>query len=352
VKPHRHSIHCILPPHVLKNLVTKGTDKQKARALNALSIDNTLRSLRATRSLTAPVVTTLSAPTGGKRRTIYTAEGTNNLPGKVVRAENDPPSNDDAVDEAFIGLGATFDFFAQIFQRDSIDDEGMPLDAVVHFGNDYNNAFWDGKQMVFGDGDDDLFHRFTIALDIIGHELSHGVVEDEAALMYFNQSGALNESVADVFGCMIAQFIHKQKVDQASWLVGEGLFTKNVKGKALRSLKAPGTAYDDPRLGKDPQPAHMENFVNTFEDNGGVHINSGIPNHAFYTAAMTIGGYAWEKTGRIWYDALRDPTLRPNSGFKRFARITLSHATRLYGADSKEAKAVRDAWKAVGLTIS
>lgn len=95
----------------------------------------------------------------------------------------------------------------------------------------------------------------------------------------------------------------------------------------------------------------MDDFVHTFDDNGGVHINSGIPNHAFYQVATRIGGFAWEAPGRIWYDSLRDPKLRPNSGFLRFARITYEVAGRLYGAKSAEQKAVKQGWAAVGLKL-
>jgi Zn-dependent metalloprotease len=227
----------------------------------------------------------------------------------------------------------------------------MPLNATVHFGQAYNNAFWNGQQMVFGDGDDDLFNRFTVAVDVIGHELTHGVTEDEAQLVYFFQPGALNESVSDVFGSLVKQRVLNQTADQADWLIGAGLFTSNVNGVALRSMKAPGTAYDDPVLGKDPQPAHMNDFLYTFEDNGGVHINSGIPNHAFYLAAIKIGGYAWEKAGRVWYETLRDPQLRSFWGFRRFARLTITVAGRLFGESSPEQGAVREAWNEVGIVI-
>jgi Zn-dependent metalloprotease len=220
---------------------------------------------------------------------------------------------DVAVDEAYESLGVTYDFFWEIYERNSIDDDGLPLNATVHFGREYNNAFWDGQQMVFGDGDGDLFNRFTIALDIIGHELTHGVTEDEAQLQYFAQSGALNESVSDVFGSLVKQYALRQDANTADWLIGAGLFTANVQGVALRSMKEPGTAFDDPVLGKDPQPAHMRDFVQTFEDNGGVHINSGIPNRAFYLAATQLGGYAWERAGRIWYETLRHERLGPRA---------------------------------------
>jgi Zn-dependent metalloprotease len=206
--------------------------------------------------------------------------------------------------------------------------------------------------MVFGDGDGELFNRFTIALDVIGHELAHGVTQDEAQLAYYGQSGALNESVSDVFGSLVKQHALKQTADQADWLIGAGLFTAKVNGEALRSMKAPGTAYDDPVLGKDPQPAHMRDFVRTYQDNGGVHINSGIPNHAFYLAAIKIGGYAWETAGRIWYETLRDSKLRPNSGFRTFARLTIANAGRLYGQNSREQQAIHASWTEVGVPIA
>jgi Zn-dependent metalloprotease len=224
----------------------------------------------------------------------------------------------------------------------------MKLDSTVHYGEDYNNAFWNGTQMVYGDGDGEIFQRFTKSIDVIGHELSHGVTQYEAALEYEGQAGALNESFSDVFGSLVKQYTLKQKADKADWLIGSGLFTKNVNGTALRSMKKPGTAYNDITIGKDPQPAHMKNYVNTSSDNGGVHINSGIPNKAFYLTAIDLGGYAWEKAGRIWYVALTE-RLRERSNFLSVANITVEVAGDIYGKNSNEQKAVAKAWKAVGL---
>ena len=284
-----------------------------------------------------------------KRRTIYDAGGAQQLPGKVVRKEGAASSGDVAVDEAYDGLGATFGFYLDAYRRNSIDDAGLPLNATVHFGVRYDNAFWNGQQMVFGDGDGKLFNRFTVALDVIGHELTHGVTAREAALVYPEQPGALNESMSDVFGSLIKQYSLKQDASQADWLIGAGLLTAGVKGVALRSMKAPGTAYDDPVLGSDPQPAHMKDYVDTTDDNGGVHLNSGIPNHAFYLAAIAIGGRAWETAGRIWYETLRDPKLKANANFAAFAKLTVKTAGRLYKAKGKEATAVTQAWKEVGV---
>jgi Zn-dependent metalloprotease len=351
---HRNPIFCIVPPYVLDEIAQKGTAKQRTAALRTKSTDNTFRAVRlanqAARTVsrrTAPA----QLPGRLKARTIYTAGNTQNLPGTIARAEGQAATGDQATDEAYEGLGATFDFFAEKFDRNSIDDSGMALNATVHFGQDYNNAFWNSEQMVFGDGDNEIFNRFTISLDVIGHELSHGVTEDESQLQYFNQSGALNESMSDVFGSLIKQYSAKQTANDANWLIGDGLLARGIQGIALRSMKDPGSAFDDPLLGKDPQPKHMQDFVNTFSDNGGVHINSGIPNHAFYLIATRIGGYSWDKAGRIWYDALRDARVKPNIGFQRFARITHETASRLYGANSTEHQAVRSGWEEVGISV-
>jgi len=134
----------------------------------------------------------------------------------------------------------------------------MVLAGTVHYGHEYQNAFWNGEQMVFGDGE--IFNRFTIAIDVVAHELSHGVTETEVGLIYFGQSGALNESLSDVFGALVKQYQKQQTADQADWLIGEGLLAEGVNGKGLRSMTQPGTAYDDPLLGKDPQPGHMKVF--------------------------------------------------------------------------------------------
>lgn len=352
VRQVRHSIFCILPPHILIEISKNGTPEQRAQALDTLSVDQTVRQFRATTAAAMGPMRAqprMSATPPVKQRTIFDSTHTQQLPGSAVRSEGSSPSSDVSVNEAYDGLGATFDFYLQTYHRNSIDDAGMPMNASVHFGNKYDNAFWNGQQMVFGDGDGKLFNRFTISLDVIGHELTHGVTEHEAALAYSGQSGALNESISDVFGSLIKQYVNKQTAATADWLIGAGLLAAGVKGVALRSMKAPGTAYDDPVLGKDPQPANMSGFVHTLSDNGGVHTNSGIPNHAFYLAAVAIGGNAWDKAGRVWYEALGSPKLKPNASFRTFAKLTVTSASRLYGAGGAEAKAVSDAWHQVGV---
>jgi Zn-dependent metalloprotease len=267
-----------------------------------------------------------------------------------VRSEGEAATNDIEVDEAYDGLGHVFDFYLQKYQRNSIDDQGLPLVATVHYGLQFDNAFWDGRQMVFGDGDGAIFNRFTIALDVIGHELTHGVTEEEAGLVYMGQPGALNESISDVFGSLIKQFVLNQTADVADWLVGAGLLS--FKDQALRSMKAPGTAYDNQLMGKDPQPADMRHYVHAASDNGGVHLNSGIPNRAFYLVAAALGGHAWEKAGQIWYDTVRDKNLRRTATFSAFAGRTVSNAKRRYGNKSAEKQAVVDAWHTVGVKLA
>ncbi|MDO9398673.1 MAG: M4 family metallopeptidase, partial [Herbiconiux sp.] len=246
------------------------------------------------------------------------------------------------------GLGATHALLREAFGRESIDGRGLPLLATVHYGRDYDNAFWDGERMVFGDGDGEIFERFTASLSVIGHELAHGVTQYTAGLVYQGQSGALNESFSDVIGALVEQHRRGQTAGEASWLIGEGLFTSAVEGRALRSMIAPGTAYDDDVLGRDPQPADMAGYVETADDNGGVHLNSGIPNRAFALAAVELGGAAWKRAGRVWFDTISGP-LAATASFADFAAATLEAARSRFGAESAEAVAIGRAWATVGV---
>lgn len=348
-----HPILCIIPPHMLREIIERGTEDQRRLALATVNISNEIRGRRFTGRMTEMAAMKAAQ---GKQRNVYDAKQGSNLPGTLVRKEGDPPVEDVAVNEAYDGAGATYDMYEQVYGRNSIDNNGMRLDSTVHYQKGYDNAFWDGQQMVYGDGDEDLpanqrlFNRFTASLDVIGHELTHGVTQFEANLTYANQPGALNESMSDVFGSLVKQRVRGQIATDADWIIGEGLFTLNVNGVGIRSMKAPGTAYNDPVLGKDPQPAHMKDYVTTFEDNGGVHINSGIPNHAFYIASIEIGGFAWEKAGQIWYKTLADK-LGPSSKFQDAANLTYQTAGEIFGANSLEQMAVQKGWSEVGITV-
>jgi Zn-dependent metalloprotease len=245
------------------------------------------------------------------------------------------------------GGKASWDFYWQLFSRNSIDNRGLRIKQYVHYDKGLDNAYWDGRRMVYGDGDGLVFTSFTSDIDVIGHELTHGVTENEANLDYENQAGAMNESFSDIFGIMIKQRFNNQDVKKSNWLIGEKVMI-GVK-YALRSLKAPGAAYiNHPELGTDPQPATMDKYQdlpNTQSgDWGGVHINSGIPNFAFYVAAYNMGGYAWEKAGRIWYSVLTDRSLAQNAKFVDVKNLTIVHAEKIFGINSPEVKAVKQGW--------
>ena len=231
----------------------------------------------------------------------------------------------------------------EVYGRSSYDGAGATVSATVHYEERYVNAFWDGAQLVFGDGDGEVFDRFTKPVDVVGHELAHALTEHTAGLAYEGQSGALNESVSDVFAACLEQRLRGQTAAEADWLIGSDLFLPGVEARGLRDMAAPGTAYDDPVLGRDPQPAHMDDYVDTSEDNGGVHLNSGIPNRAFHLAATAIGGSSAEGAGVIWYAALTGGRVGARTDFAGFAAATVAEA-------GEHADAVREAWATVGVT--
>ena len=360
-----HACCTVIPDFLLARMANSDSEFRRRAGLNTLLVTGSLKTARtglteatrrraqARRASRARLRRSPNAAVScNKERSIYSAEHGYRKPGTLVRKEGDPPlSGQDnvPVNEAYDGLGATLDLYCQAYGRNSLDDSGMELIATVHYGNDYDNAFWDGSQMVFGDGDGEVFNRFTTPVDIIGHELTHGVTQFEAGLVYFSQPGALNESLSDVFGSLVKQFAATppQTADVADWKIGLGLLVSNPEF-ALRDMAHPGDAYhDDPFLGSDPQPADMDHYVRTIDDNLGVHINSGIPNRAFYETAAALGGYAWERAGLIWYETATDPKLRSTANFAQFAQLTLRTARRLYGGSSIEFAAVSDAWKTV-----
>lgn len=343
----RHSIFCVLPPNVLRAIAQNGTDEQRRAALKTLSVDNTHRNLRGIR-LAAPVsqaLTSRVAVPGGLQRTIYDTHNSESLPGDTARTEGAAATGDPVVDEAYENLGDTDGFYRSVLGRNSLDGQGGPLLATVHYSQNYDNAFWNGQFMVFGDGM--VMDRLT-EVTVAAHELTHGVTEVEAQLIYYGQSGALNESMSDVFGSLVKQNkLGRQDAGEADWLIGEGIWIEDIQGQALRSMSNPGSAYDDPLVGKDQQPAHMDDYYSGPEDNQGVHINSGICNRAFYLAATGIGGFAGDKAGHIWYAALRDSRLSPQATFQEFAQLTYISALNLFS--EKEAETVYNAWSEVGV---
>ena len=349
----------ILPPDVLGRVADEGSPEDRQAAINTLAASSGIRARRGVvtnvlREMNVPLADiAFLAPPKGERRTVYDAEhgGSFDLPGKKVRGEGDPPSDDVGVNEAYDGADQTYDYYQEVHGRNSLDGNGLELISSVHFGNDFDNAFWNGTQMVYGDGSGRLFLKggMTKSVDVIGHEMTHGVTQFTAGLEYRKQSGALNESMSDVFGSLVKQYGKRQSAADADWLIGEGILGPGLKGTALRSMKAPGTAFE-----MDRQPAHMDNYVDLPDDNdprndnGGVHVNSGIPNHAFYLAATAIGGNAWEKAGKIWYTTLTE-RLKPDAQFSDAAETTVQVAGEMFGSGSSEEGAVRQAWQEVGV---
>jgi Zn-dependent metalloprotease len=332
----------IVPPYLLERLAATHPDPGAAdRGRRTLEIDAELRGLRSVRAkAVAPGVVAGDGPFS-----VWTADNGSQLPGTLVRAAGAPASGDLAVDEAYAGVEGSLALFSEVYGRDSFDGKGAPVLATVHYEKDYDNAFWDGTQLVFGDGDGTVFGRFTKPVDVLGHELTHAVTQFTANLTYQGQSGALNESVSDVFGSCLKQRLAGETAAEADWLIGTGIFVASVHGVALRSMKEPGTAYDDPALGKDPQVGSMADYVDTVDDNGGVHTNSGIPNKAFYLAATGIGGTSWDGAGAIWYAALTSG-IGPDTDFAGFAAATVMAA---HAVSAEAEQLVADAWRQVGV---
>lgn len=250
-----------------------------------------------------------------------------------------------------------YDYFDVYHHIESYDDNNGPIDVHVNFGKNYNNAFWDGLKMVFGNGDGKYFNTF-LSQNIFSHELGHAITEymvDGGGLKYQDQQGALNEHYSDVWAVCIDQKLKFQKPTQASWIIGEGLFTSRIPGKGLRTFKNE-KAYSNTVIGSDPQPKHFKDFAklpnNEDGDYGGVHINSGIPNRAFYEfcilAETEVGdekiNYSWRAPADIWFQTYK--RLNPNSQFKEFALDTISITKRIH---PQLVNQIQKAWKLVGV---
>ncbi|NKN12288.1 M4 family metallopeptidase [Rhizobium laguerreae] len=345
---------CYMPPQIIDRLANSSNQHDREMAIKTIKLSAYARTARIMMPSFGPA---LRSATGGKYRAVYDMEKREfPLPGKLMREEGGGKSKDPAVNEAYDHSGTTYDCYLDVFKRNSLDGNGMKLVSSVHFAQGLQNAFWNGTQMAYGDGDGQIFVRFTKSLDVVAHELTHGVVSYTANLRYQGESGALNESFADVMSAVVTQWSKKQSVAQADWLMGDELLGPRLKeeaaqsGATLRAFRVfdEGKAYENhPTLGDDPQPKHMKDKYTGDEDYGGVHINSGIPNHAFYRAAKAIGGNSWEVAGQIWYKTLL--ALHSTSSFRDCAQTSLMIAQHDYGVGSKEATAVAEAWQEVGL---
>jgi Zn-dependent metalloprotease len=351
----RNPVQCIIPPYITEHLAQSPDPEVRSRALADLKAAAAMRAVRVMAQAMPALMASMS-PTRRKHRLLYDAQQTDQLPGTLVRSEGQAKVSDKTINEAYDHSGDTYDFYDKLFRRNSLDDNGMTLISSVHVAEvddtgqyvPMNNAFWDGRQMAYGDGDGRVFRKFTGSLDIIGHELTHGVQSFASNLTYYGQSGALNEHFSDVFGILVRQWKHKETALKASWVIGAEVLVPAPTRRGIRDMEKPGTAFvNDPDLGTDPQPAHLSNLYTGPRDRGGVHINSGIPNRAFVLTAKALKGHAWDVAGRIWYDTLLQ--LTASSQFVDCARMTVQVAGGQYGAAAK--KAVKAAWKKVGITV-
>jgi Zn-dependent metalloprotease len=353
----RNPVQCIIPPYITEQLLRSANAEVRLRAEANIAAAATVRAERiqahASPSLMAKEKQRL--PAGGKHRLLYDAKEADKLPGTLVRSEGQAPAADPAVNEAFDHAGSTWDFYYTVFKRDSLDGDGMTLVGSVHLAEadergrlvPLDNAFWNGRQMAYGDGDGVIFQRFTRSLDVVGHELTHGVQAFTSNLEYEGQSGALNEHFADVFGILVRQWSEGETAQSANWLIGREVLVPAPTRRGIRDMERPGTAFmSDPYLGSDPQPSHMRKLYEGNSDNGGVHINSGIPNRAFVLAAKALGGNAWDTAGRIWYETML--RLPKRCEFQECAELCVQ-AAAVHGAGAVDA--VRKAWSNVGVLV-
>ncbi|MFY7750343.1 M4 family metallopeptidase [Exiguobacterium indicum] len=286
----------------------------------------------------------LQDTTRGKGVYTYDAKNRTSLPG-TLWADADNVFNatyDRAAVSAHVNAAKTYDFYKNTYGRNSFDNAGARLNSTVHYSTNYNNAFWDGTKMVYGDGDGTTFVALSGALDVVAHELTHAVTEYTAGLVYQNESGAINEAVSDIMGT-VAEYTVGSNFD---WLVGEDIYTPGVSGDALRSMSNPA-AYGD--------PDHYSKRYTGTQDNGGVHINSGIINKAAYLLGnggtfynVSVTGIGVPKLGAIYYRAL-NVYLTPNSNFSSLRAAVVQSAKDLYGSTSAEATAAAKSFDAVGV---
>ena len=256
---------------------------------------------------------------------------------------NPGSSSDGTAKRAFVETSAVADFYEKLFGRNSVDNAGKTLLSSIHYSVNYNNAFWNGSQMTYGDGDGNIFIDFTKANDVIAHELTHGVTQYSAGLGYTNQAGGLNESVSDVFGSMFRQWRANQDVTKADWLIGKEIMGPGAIARGfacLRDMSNPAAKHC-----LAPQPTKFSQY----HDGMDPHESSGIPNFAFYKAALAIGGKSWDKAGKIWYQALTGFAPSPSMKMKVFANRTRTLAASLFPAEPAVKTAVDKAWTAAGL---
>lgn len=324
----------ILPPYLIHEIATR---TRRPQLYNTLVLTGKMHDDANKDSIFAHL-----KDAGNSTIEVYDCNGSEDRPGSHARFEGEGPTGKSNVDRAYDFTVAVRKYYADIHGRNGIDAHGMKMISSVGYGQGYNNAYWDGRQMTYGEGDKDIFDSFVI-LDVCGHEITHGVTEFEAQLKYWKQAGALNESHSDIFGKMIEAYAKGWTVEQIDWVLGRGIFMPGIKGEGIRNMLKPGTAYNDPKLGKDPQPDRMSKYNNTSGDNGGVHYNSGIVNRAFALFCISLGGMEWKKAAKIWFAARAAAGSNPT--FANHAYQTIEACKALGTAD--DVKKLQAAWETV-----
>lgn len=234
------------------------------------------------------------------------------------------------------------EFYKTVLGRNSVDNKGFDLVSSLHYDRNYDNAFWNGQQMVYGDGDGQLFVEMYLSPDVIGHELTHGVTQNESGLRYQNESGALNESISDVFGVVFNQWLNQWSVTEPrGWLVGAGIMAAAAQAKGFTCLRDMAQPSAPHCLSKQPEQ------YSQVDPTADVHVNSGVPNKAFALFARSVGGQAWTSAIKVWYDTCTNRALRSDATFSEFAALTVASAQKL-GSNSLADKC-RGAWQEVGV---
>lgn len=341
-------IYCsIIPKDVLLKLSEdKSLPEDTRKALvETAKLDSEIRRIRQQSlnltKLTLAMAPAIAAPAGPPSVTVFDCNHSQILPGTPIGAPQSSP--DQTVKRTYDLTTKVAKFYESEFGRNSIDDRGMTLMSSVHYGVQYNNAFWNGFQMAYGDGDGRLFLDFTKGDDVVCHELTHGVTQYSLQLNYTGEAGGLNESMSDVFGSMFRQWNAKEDVNAADWLIGKDIIGPSATAKGVTCLRDMANPAAKHCLA--PQIKHFKNFQSGMDP----HESSGVPNLAFYQAAKAIGGKSWERTGQIWYRAMTGFTPSPSMKMKAFANRTRTLAKQLYQTDPSVFKAVDAAWKKVGL---
>ncbi len=338
---------CIVPQDVLLRFAN---DKKLSAALRKASADSAriskaIRSLRVQAGELTAVASALDAEfavlAAAPKITVYDCRHTQALPGAPVAAPR--KAKDATAARSFGETTGVAAFYKQVFGRNSIDNAGMTMMSSVHFGNRYNNAMWNGAQMVYGDGDGKLFLDFTLGADVIGHELTHGVTQHTLQLGYTGDAGGLNESLSDCFGAMFKQWQAGEDALAADWLIGADIMGPQAKARGYRSLRNMADPADKSALA--PQPAKYSQLKPGMDP----HYTSGPPNLAFCTACKTLGGKSWERIGQVWYGALVNSGAHPGMTMPEFAGRTRQVAAQVFAGEPGVAGAVDAGWKAVGL---